>query len=97
MMMGKLLSYGKVKGLKRHVGPESMGYTIPATAECDWYVRSVLSQPGTAPERGLSSQKLHRAASSVSKPQAQFRTHNLKPGTSKQPRLGHLPGHSGQC
>lgn len=90
-----------VKGLKQLVSPESVGYTIPATAGHDWYLRSVLSQPGTAPERGQHSQKLHGAASSSVLVMSQNDRLISEPTTvsqkpAKQQGLRSLPGPSGQ-
>lgn len=91
----------KAKGLKQLESPKSVGYTILATTGHDWYLRSVLSQPGTAPERGQPSQKLHGAASSSVLVMSQSdrlmsepTTVSLKP--AEQQGLRSLPGSSGQ-
>lgn len=91
----------KVKGLKQLESTESVGYTILATAGHDWYLRSVLSQPGTAPERGQPSQKLHGAASSSVLVMSQndrlmSEPHNRSLKPAEQQGLRSLPGPSGQ-
>lgn len=86
-----------VKGLKQLVSPESVEYTILATAGHDWYLRSVLSHS----LRGQPSQKLHGAASSSvlvmsqnDRLMSEPTTVSLKP--AEQQGLRSLPGPSGQ-